>query len=317
MEEAVRLPILEGVLPGGLKFGANYLVEFEPQSLWYETSLTLVAQALKAGHKADLHTFTHIPDDVRDSLKRQGLDVKKLEEVDKFRIWDSYTVQGGIDVSAKIGMATPRERVDLRSVKISDWDRENVAELKAGLPEVDMERLHVDDNTSVLLQYSTENEVIDHFRAVTVQHARKSRLAAFHSLVSGVYSENFYKQFESFCDGIIDFKAVEESGRITQLMRVRLARGAGHDSTWRMLRIGASGEVAIDETVAAATELSGAALQLTSFLDDREFIDLGRYAVAGSYIRFDDAARNTLKDFRSKVISAFSSRSPKHENYLL
>ena len=36
----------------------------------------------------------------------------------------------------------------------------------------------------------------------------------FHSLVAGVYSEAFYRQFEALCDGIIDFKSQEQAGQM-------------------------------------------------------------------------------------------------------
>lgn len=323
MEESLKLPLLGGVISGGLRFGANYVVEFEPQSLWYEASLTLVAQTLKAGHKSDYHTFTHVPGDVRVALAKQGLEIARLEENDTFRIWDSYTVQGGIDVSAKIGMAQPRERVDLRSVRMSDWDRELPEELKAGLPQVDLERLHIDDNTSVLLQYNTEKEVIDHFRTITVPHARKSRLALIHSLVLGVYSENLYKQFESFCDGVIDFKSQEEGGRLLQLMRVRFLRGERVDTGWRRLDVLEDGEVEIEQASARAamapaarsgpTENDGA----SNFLRGREEIDLKRYSVTGSYLRYDESTRHLLKDLSQRLLAAFESSVPKHENYLI
>ena len=61
MAFGLRLPMLDAILPNGLKFGANYLVEFESHSLWYETSLSLCAQALRKGVRADYHTFSHIP----------------------------------------------------------------------------------------------------------------------------------------------------------------------------------------------------------------------------------------------------------------
>ena len=72
MEESVGLPALDEMLPGGLRFGANYLVEFEPQSLWYEMSPTLCAQALRLGIRMDYHTFTHLPEDVRRQLQGFG-----------------------------------------------------------------------------------------------------------------------------------------------------------------------------------------------------------------------------------------------------
>ncbi len=49
----LRIPILDSLVPPGLSYGTIYLIEFEPQSLWYDTSLTICAQALKQGAKTE------------------------------------------------------------------------------------------------------------------------------------------------------------------------------------------------------------------------------------------------------------------------
>lgn len=328
LPDSLHLPLLEAVLPDGLNFGANYLVEFEPQSLWYEVSLTLMAQALKAGYRSDYHTFTHIPDDVRTALTRQGADVRKFEERDDFRIWDSYTVQGGIDVSAKIGKVFPRERVDLRSVKMSDWDKGGVEELRAKMPQIDLERLHIDDNTSVLLQYNSEKEVVDHFRTITVQHARISRLALFYSLVSGIYTENLYRQFESFSDGIIDFKSTEEGGKLKHRMRIRVMRGREHDSRWVDLELQPNGEVrAVSEpavpyvspipekTPGIFADQMG--METARLLAGTSVVNLSRYRVVGNYSRFEEGVRNILKDLKQSIVNDLRSSTTTRANYLL
>ncbi|MBI3859053.1 MAG: hypothetical protein HY296_02265 [Thaumarchaeota archaeon] len=243
MEGQVKLPLLDDVLPGGLRFGANYLVEFEPQSLWYEASFTLCAQALREGQKTDYHTFTRPPDEVRTALSKLGIDVERLEEDDTFRIWDSFTVQTGMGEAARIGKATPRERVDLRSVKIADWDRGVTAEVGGEVPDVDRRRLHIDDNTSILLQFNDEKSVIEHFRTLTVPYARKFEMAAVHSIPTGIYSEGLSRQFESFCDGVIDLRSREEGDSVGHFMRLRFARGAEHDSRWRHIGLLGNGEV--------------------------------------------------------------------------
>jgi len=243
LEESVRLPLLNESLPGGLRHGANYLVEFDPHSLWYETSLTLCAQALRLGIRTDYHTFTHPPADIRRQLGTMGVPVKDLEDRDEFRIWDSFAVQTGALKAESIGRVTPREFIDLRSVKMSDWEEHEAKQLQEDVAEVDMRRLHIDDNTSVLVQFNDERSVAEHFRTHTVPLIRRLELAAVHAVVKGTYSEGFYSQFEAFCDGIIDLKATEEGGRIAHSIRVRLARGAGHDSRWRRLQLQGNGEV--------------------------------------------------------------------------
>jgi hypothetical protein len=61
-----------------------------------------------------------------------------------------------------------------------------------------------------------------------------------HTHVKGVRTEGFYKQFESLCDGILDFKTEEREGQIEQLVRVRLIRRKSH---WRKLKVLNTGEV--------------------------------------------------------------------------
>jgi adenylate cyclase len=245
MTDGFVLPFLRRVIPQGLDYGANYLVEFDAPSLWYETSLTITADALRSGIRADYHTFTHPPADVRRALARLGLDLDALEADDTFRMWDSYTHQTGMAEPEKVGKVTPRDPKDLHTLDLKRWTEEDVAEPQRGLHEVDSRRLHVDDDTSILLHFNDEKKFIDHFRMHTLPFARIHQMAAVHSVVKGVFSETFYKQFESFCDGVLDFRAEEKGTSIEHSMRVRLMRGKQHDSAWQRLRLLDGGKVAL------------------------------------------------------------------------
>ena len=112
MQSDIHVPIFSDIVPGGFKHGANYLVEFDPNSLWYESSLTITAHALKAGLRTQYHTFMHIPAEIRQELQKLNLDSKKFEDEDRFRMIDSYTPLTGLPIQPEPSKLFPtRERI--------------------------------------------------------------------------------------------------------------------------------------------------------------------------------------------------------------
>lgn len=242
MAAAVAIPILREFVSGGLDYGTNLLVEFEPNSLWYETSLTMTAHALKEGIRTEYHTFEHVPGEVRAALSKLGLEVKTSEEEGTLRIIDSYTVQTGLSSPEK-GAGTRAYLT--QSVKVSDWSIAIAQAVKTGIPETEKRWLHIDDNTSVLLQYNDEKAVIDFSRTRGIPRTRARQAVFLHSLVTGIASDSFYKQFESLCDGTIHFRSDERADEIEHYVRVRALRTRTFDSRWRRLRKLDNGEVTI------------------------------------------------------------------------
>ena len=244
----VHVPIFSDLVPGGFAYGANYLVEFQPSSLWYETSLTIAANALKAGVRTHFHTFMHIPREVRQGLQKLGIDVKKLENEDRFRLIDSYTGLTGLPIQPESTKLSSRRRFSLNDPEYLEKYTANVADLlREGAPDSDKRWLHLDDNTSIFNRYFKEQDVLNIFQTRVFQLTRILELSAFHSVVTGVWSESFYKQFEAQCDGVIDFKAEEDEGQLENFVRVRSIRGKTCDSRWRHLRLEDSGEVVLDK----------------------------------------------------------------------
>lgn len=240
----MKIPLLGELVPGGIGYGSSILVEFEPDSLWYETSLTVAAHALRDGIRTDYHTFQHMPNEIRQALTRLGLDVKGLEDEDTLRVIDSYTIQTGLTARE----TSDKSRVPAhysQSLKLTDWSIANLQRIKSGVPEADKRRLHIDDSTGVLLQYNDEKVFIDNWRTRHRPHTLVQEIVLFNSLVAGAGSDNFTKQFEALSDGVIDFKSEEKSGHIEHSFRVRLMRGKSHDSRWRQLRVLDNGEVKV------------------------------------------------------------------------
>jgi KaiC/GvpD/RAD55 family RecA-like ATPase len=244
----VHVPIFSDLVPGGFSCGANYLVEFEPDSLWYEASLTIAAQALRSGVRTQYHTFMHIPQEVRQGLQNLGSDLKKLESEDKFRLIDSYTSLTGLPIQPEPADLTGRHRLSINDPSYLEHYTENIVTiLEKGAPETDKRWLHIDDNTSIFNRYFKEQDVLNIFHTRVFQLTRILELSAFHSVVAGVWSESFYKQFETQCDGVIDFKTEEDEGQLENFVRVRSIRGKSCDSRWRHLRLEGNGEVMLDK----------------------------------------------------------------------
>jgi KaiC/GvpD/RAD55 family RecA-like ATPase len=244
-EEAVflELPIFSQLAPGGFDYGKVFLVEFEPQSIWYEASFTIAANALKRGTRTEYHTFTHIPGDIRQSLARFGLDVEALEHDKKIlRIIDSYTIQTGLGTPEQL--TSKAQKVLAESVKVSDWSISDAQILKAP-PDEDAGWLHVDDNVSALANYNDEKAILNYWRTRMVPGARRLQTAFLNALLVQVHSDSFYRQFESLCDGILDFRSRENGNRLVHEARVRIIRGRAYDSRWRQLELIGNGEVRI------------------------------------------------------------------------
>jgi class 3 adenylate cyclase len=255
MREALSLPLLERLIPGGIPFPSIVLVEFEPQSLWFEVALTLAAQAIRKQHPTDLHLFQRNPGEVTKALARLGLELGPLREADVLRIIDSYTVQTGLGI-AEIPKGS--DAFKTQSVKIADWAVAAGQQVTTGIPEAERHRFHIDDNLSVLARYNTEDEVIDYWRTRIIPLYRAREGILVNALAVGFATERFYRQFESMCDAILELQAAEIDGKIRQRLRVKTFHGQSFDSQWHLLAEDPSGGVRFDESSSSSVASPGA-----------------------------------------------------------
>jgi KaiC/GvpD/RAD55 family RecA-like ATPase len=239
----LSLPIFERILPDGVEFGTNLLVEFEPDSAWYEASLTIAAQVLRSGHKAVYHTFQHPPTVIEENLKRLGLDLTKLQGDGLFLLLDSLTVQmGGLNpVSQEDAIAKSLKIPDLSISIAQDVKKER----ETGVPEEEKWWVHVDDNTAILTRYNPEINVLDYWRTRHIPFSREYQCIYLYSILKGTVSETFLSQFETIHDGIIDFKCDDKGGEVAQLVRVRRMHGKKFNSRWQCLNVPETGEVTV------------------------------------------------------------------------
>ena len=243
MVDTLSVPLLKELVPGGVEYGSVLLVEFEPQSCWYDAAYTIAAQALRNKLKTDVHIFQHIPTEVRADLTRLGLDLKALEEADLFRFIDSYTVQIGIGMP---DVPKGSDAFKTQSVKMEDWGKSVAAQIGTVTQESEKYRLHIDDNTAVLTRYNSEHDVVDYWRTRIIPLYKSRKSVLVNAVALGTASDYFYKQQESMCDMIIDFRCREVDDRMEHYVRVRSIRGKSVDSGWHRLQLLDNGEVALD-----------------------------------------------------------------------
>ena len=249
----IAVPVLGELVPGGLEYGRFYLVEFEPQSLWYETSLTVAAHALKAGVKTEYHVLLHHPVEVRDAMKRLGAEVEKKEEQGTFRILDTYSVTTGLETPEKLRSGP--QPYQSRTLNVHDMSIDLEHQIKQGVPQEQKRWLHLDDDTSVLCKYNEEKTVLEYKRTRWIPYARARDLTEVAALVTNTASSGFYTEFESFSDGIFDFRSREEGGKMAHYVRLRILRGRACDTSWRPLRLAKNGEVELGRERAKLSEL--------------------------------------------------------------
>jgi len=240
LTDQLTLPILKDLIPGGFGYGVDLMVEFEPQSIWYDSSLTMAAGALRSGIRTDYHAYAHSPDEIIEALSKFGLDTAKLEEADVLRILDSYSVQVG--EKPRKSKAPSHYSV---SLDLTDWKYGRREALGRGIDESHKRRLHIDDDASVMLRYNSEAKLLDVWRTKGRPYNKALELAMMIAMPTGVESSSFIGRYELLNDGIIDFKSVEKEGRMQQLVRVRMMRGRNYDTRWHRLGILDNGEVTL------------------------------------------------------------------------
>jgi KaiC/GvpD/RAD55 family RecA-like ATPase len=325
MPTTLQLPLLDGLVQGGIPYPSIVMVQFEPDSLWLETAATLAAQALRQGRPVDVHVFQKTPDEVKTALGALGVNVPAELEADRLRIIDSYTVQLGL---GEIPATDRSDEFMARSVRLSDWSEAAKHQILAGSSESDQHRIHLDVNLTVLTRYNTESEIIDYWRTRMIPLIRSRGSILVSGLATGFAGESFYQQMASMSDVILEVKGTEVAGKMDHSFRVRTARGKVHDSNWQPLTLAENGEVSRAGAPTRAAEGSGLDAghllkvldpegTLQAFLASLTDLELSRYRVVGNYTRFDESTRQALKDFALRVAAGIAHPTAHHDNFLL
>jgi len=240
----MRISLIEGLLKAPLEPGKSILVEYDPTSAWYQASLSVAAEWLKEGGTVTYGVTSQPPENIRSHLKQMGVDVAKLEEADKLRVFDWYT--------ATLGRKS-NEKYAFYSLKAADLSvlhskymmaSEDAVELLRPTPSPDW--LRILDDTSCLARFNEEKSWVEFLRTRLIPISSLWTSTGIGGVIKGVHSEWVYKSLEAAVDGVIDIKLDETSEEARSMMRIRSMRNVGFDSRWHPLRIDENSKVSLE-----------------------------------------------------------------------
>ncbi len=299
MTAKIVVPLLESMVPQGLRLGGNYLVEFEPGSPWYETSITIAARAVQSGQKTEYHSFHRKIVDVKEALEELGLSVDAETKRGMLRLIDSYTPTPG---EARTGPRGKGGFLSDRAPHVGRWQTAIRKQIADGIKEPNKKWLHIDDNTSLLLQFTDEDSMLNGWRTVFIPWGRAREMVTINGFVKGVASEAFYRKNESLYDGVFDMVTTEKEGRLEHNIRARMIRGESIDSKWRTIRLRSRGEVVIGKPSPSRGTRHLSAVMFTDMVGYSKLMGKGEREALKLLDAQERAIRSTIPRFEGSVI---------------
>ncbi len=253
--ERFRIPLLDKLVPGGIRFGTVFMVEFDPHSQWLAVSTTMAAGYLRANGRVLYIAFARPVVAVRQRLEVLGLDVLAAEQARRLDIedWHSASLSGGrIESALRKSEAYEPTLGGTRvlSMKIHDLSVAYLKGQKEGWQDDVSETwpagaLSIGESVSELLRFNEETPVVEFLVSRVFPHEREAGRITMGGFVRGIHSESFYRRIEAACDGLIEVRVMEREDMVKNLVRVTSLKGQPHDTRWHEIEIKPNGEAVL------------------------------------------------------------------------
>jgi len=252
--DRVSVPLLAQLIPGGVKPGTIFTVEFDPDSQWLAVAATIAAKFLLAGGRVSYSTFLRSPQTVRESLLALGVDISEATNKGRFALDDFHTatLTGG---RLEVGGASAIERIEggtrARSLKVCDLSVELLKDMKQGPKSGIMWEnwppcaLSLSDSMSQMLRFNEEKPFLEWVISRNNPGMRRTKRVTFLGFVRSIHSESFYKRLESDVDGVIELRVTERDQEWKNLLCIRSLKGQRHDARWHEIEIKPNGEATL------------------------------------------------------------------------
>lgn len=248
----VSIPLVAQLIPGGVKPGSVFAVEFDPDSQWLAVAASITARSLTGGGRVLYAATTRPADNVKEDLSSLGIDVLAAVKEGRLVIddWHTATLTGGRLLSG--GGPEPYDYgVRIHSLNVADFSVEQLKVAK-GLPNPwkvleswQPGWLLVAESFSVLTRFNDEKTFLEWLETREHREVRLLKRINLEAFVRGIHTESFYKRVEAACDGVIDIRILEQDGVPKNLLRLRTLKGQQHDNRWHEIEIKANGEAVL------------------------------------------------------------------------
>lgn len=222
---SVRIPILADLIPEGVPYRTAFVIEYDPDSSYYQILESTVHDLLSAGRVVSFFDYTRFPDQVRQDLRALGSDIDALEAQGKFLLYDGY--------SATLGIKS-KEKLAFESLKVADI---SLYFLKMTKDENPIRNdVGFSDSGTIGLRYNDEKAFLDWYATRVIPRVKLHDRISFSAFVSGVHSTPFYKSIEDMCDGVIDVKFDDSMETPRTKLRVRAFKVGQFNGSWRYVK---------------------------------------------------------------------------------
>lgn len=249
--ERVSIPLLAELIPGGIKPGSIFAVQYDPESQWLAVATTIAAQYLQSGGHVAYVAQARSLEAVKRDLEALGINVSATMKNGRLSIddWYSATLTSGRlgHAGDQASFFEPIEGgVRARSLKIADLSIEWQRELKHDDPQAwPPGSIVICESESEILRFNEENAFVEWKLGRNIPYDRREKRISLFGLVRGIHSESFYKRIESAVDGVVDCRVLEQQGESKSFLRIRSIKGQPYDGRWHEIEIKQNGEASL------------------------------------------------------------------------
>jgi KaiC/GvpD/RAD55 family RecA-like ATPase len=214
----LRFEALENLME--VKEGKNIVLIGPPGSGKTVLCQNIFCEAMRNGIPC-MYVSTHsAPQELIEEMRLLGIE----ERSGLYIFVDLYSWVVGETIKSGYGVSNLSDLAGLNVVLSSAADS-----LKGGA-------LVIFDTISTLVNYNSEDLTIRFLRS---HLARMKKLCniGFYAADDGIHTTSFYNSLRLIYDGVLEFKMVENDGKLERFIRVHSLKDSYHDTSWKRFKI--------------------------------------------------------------------------------